>query len=377
MKSPFQYGKVVEGKYFTNRKRETVRLISNFENGINTILLSPRRWGKSSLVNNIFRAVAKKDNKLVFCFIDLFNVRDESDFYATFAREVIKVTSTKFEELISIGKELLKRVRPKFVFGTDPINDFEISFELESVGNNYVEILNLPEKLAKKKKMKLIVCMDEFQNLHTFSDPLLFQKRLRSSFQHHKNVVYCFCGSRKSMMTSLFENKSMPFYKFGDVIYLKKIEKHYLIKFIINGFNNTGKSISKELANMIVDLMEDHPYYVQQLAHIVWINTDTNVSEKILEESITSLLEQNSMLFEREIEYLSKTQISFLIALSEGINIALSSAKIIKKYRLGSSANVVKIKNVLESKEIIQFENNKPYFIDPAFKLWFNRYYTT
>ena len=288
MKSPFQYGKVVEGKYFTNRKKETDRLISNFENDINTILLSPRRWGKSSLVNNISRAVAKKDNKLVFCFIDLFNVRDESDFYATFAREVIKVASTKLEELISIGKELLKRVRPKFVFGTDPINDFEISFELESVGNNYVEILNLPEKLAKKKKMKLIICMDEFQNLHTFSDPLLFQKRLRSSFQHHKNVVYCFYGSRKSMMTSLFENKSMPFYKFGDVIYLKKIEKHYLIKFIINGFNNTGKSISKELANMIVDLMKDHPYYVQQLAHIVLINTDTNVSEKILEESITS-----------------------------------------------------------------------------------------
>lgn len=377
MKSPFQYGKVVEGKYFTNRKKETDRLISNLENGINTILLSPRRWGKSSLVNNISRAVAKKDNKLVFCFIDLFNVRDESDFYATFAREVIKVASTKFEELISIGKELLKRVRPKFVFGTDPINDFEISFELESISKNYIEILNLPEKLAKKRKMKLIVCMDEFQNLHTFSDPLLFQKRLRSSFQHHKNVVYCFYGSRKSMMMSLFENKSMPFYKFGDVIYLKKIEKHYLIKFIINGFNNTGKSISKELATMIVDLMEDHPYYVQQLAHIVWINTDKNVSEKILEESITTLLEQNSMLFEREVEYLSKTQISFLIALAEGINVALSSAKIIEKYRLGSSANVVKIKNVLELKEIIQFENNKPYFLDPAFKLWFKRYYTT
>lgn len=375
MKSPFQYGKIVEGKFFTNRKNEINKLISNFENDINTILLSPRRWGKSSLVKNASRIAVKKNKNLTFCFIDLFNLRDENEFYETFAKEVIKVTSNKFEELVRIGKEYLKRVKPKFVFGTDPINDFEISFELESISKNYTDILNLPEKLAKKRNIKLIVCMDEFQNLHTFSDPLLFQKRLRSSFQHHKNVVYCIYGSRRSMMMSLFENKSMPFYKFGDVIYLKRIEKRYLTNFIINRFNNTGKKIGKEPAQKLVDFMEKHPYYVQQLAHIVWTNTDKNVNDKILRESISNLLEQNSMLFEKEVENLSKTQINFLIALAAGINVALSSAPIIDRFHLGSSANVVKIKNVLESKEIIEIEDNKPYFIDPAFKLWFKRFY--
>lgn len=374
MESPFQFGKVVEGDYFTNRKEDLKQLMSNFNNGINTILLSPRRWGKTSLIK---KALANYTNnkKVKVCLIDLFSVRTEEEFFSLFAREIIKSTSTKVEEWIAVTKDFLSRVAPQISIGTDPINDFNIKFNLSKDSKNASDILNLPEKIAKKKNIRVIFCIDEFQNLGSLTESIKLQKLLRSVFQNHKNVVYCLFGSKRHMMLELFENKSMPFYKFGDLLNLKKISKEDLISFIISRFESTGKDIPKEIAESIVARMDKHPYYVQQFAHIVWNNTETRVTKKIFEYSLEKILEQNSILFEREIENLSNTQINFLAAIAEGVTSGFSSKEVLSNYKLGSSANVVKIKNVLINKEVIDFENSNAVFVDPVFKLWVQKFY--
>ena len=374
MESPFQFGKVVEGDFFTNRKEDLKQLMSNFDNGINTILLSPRRWGKTSLIK---KALTNYTNskKVKVCLIDLFGVRTEDEFFSLFAREIIKSTSTKVEEWIAVSKDFLSRVAPQISIGTDPINDFNIKFNLSNDSKNASDILNLPEKIAKKKNIRVIFCIDEFQNLGSIAESIKLQKLLRSVFQNHKNVVYCLFGSKRHMMLELFENKSMPFYKFGDLLNLKKISKEDLMDFIISRFKSTGKDIPKEIAESIVTKMDRHPYYVQQFAHIVWNNTETRVTKKIFDYSLEKLLEQNSILFEREIENLSNTQINFLAALAEGVTSGFSSKEVLSNYKLGSSANVVKIKTVLISKEVIDFENSNAVFVDPVFKLWFQKFY--
>ncbi|WKZ68863.1 MAG: ATP-binding protein [Melioribacteraceae bacterium] len=374
MESPFQFGKVVEGNYFTNRKEDLKHLISNFDNGINTILLSPRRWGKTSLIK---KALVKynNNNKVKVCLIDLFGVRTEDEFFSLFAREIIKSTSTKVEEWIALSKDFLSRVAPQITIGTDPINDFNIKFNLNKDSKTASDILNLPEKIAEKKNIHVIYCIDEFQNLSSFSDSLKFQKLLRSVFQNHKKVVYCLFGSKRHMMLELFENKSMPFYKFGDLLNLEKIDKVELTKFIVSRFNSTKKDISESIAELIVTTMDRHSYYVQQFSHIVWNNTESIVTDKIFEYSLNKLLEQNSILFEREIENLSNTQINFLSALADEVTSGFSSKEVVLNYKLGSSANVVKIKNALIAKEIIDFENSNIVFVDPVFKLWFQKFY--
>lgn len=122
------------------------------------------------------------------------------------------------------------------------------------------------------------ICINEFQNLSVFKDPLLFQKRLRSEWQHHYHVNYCLYGSQQHMMMELFERQSMPFYKFGDVMYLSKIHRKDWISFIIAKFQSTGKKIDEHLADMIAGFVQDHSYYVQQLSHLVWINTHQTAS---------------------------------------------------------------------------------------------------
>lgn len=252
MESPFLYGKTVSEQTFANRKADLTRLTNNLQHHINTILISPRRWGKSSLVKKVAVGLENRATKVIG--LDLLSIRNEEEFYKLLAVESIKATSNKLTEWIQTGKQFLKHITPKISVGTDPLIDFEINFEWKELEKHYKEILNLPQKIAEKKKLHLIICIDEFQNLATFKEPLLFQKRLRTEWQHHRQVTYCLYGSRQHTMTALFEKQSMPFYKFGDVIYLPKIERGDWILFIGKQFAATKKNITEELANFVACL---------------------------------------------------------------------------------------------------------------------------
>ena len=369
MKSPFVYGKVVSGNSFINRTGEIARLTGNFQNQVNSILISPRRWGKSSLVRKAATAVNTSNSNIKFCFLDLFRIRTEDEFYKRYAIEIIKSTSGKLDEWIENVKNFLGRLSPSFSFGIDPANDFQLSFGVSSNELDVEEILNLPEKIAVKKNIHIIVCIDEFQNIGNYKDALGFQKLLRSVWQYHQNTSYCLYGSKRHMMMELFEKQSMPFYKFGDVLFLQKIKKQYFIEFIMDSFSKTGKSIDELLSNNLIERVETHPYYVQQLAHIVWVNTTDNVTDVIFAESVNELIEQNTILYQQIVNELSHTQINFLIALSRD-EASFNSIEVLQKYALGTSGNITKIKKTLLNKEIIDITKGSISFLDPVLKLW-------
>jgi hypothetical protein len=374
MQSPFQFGKIAVGEAFTDRENELKRLVSNFENRVHTILISPRRWGKSSLVQQTLQQASGKSG-LRFCSIDLFNVRTEEQFLSIFSRELIKTTSSKMEEWIDLAKSVFQRVTPRISLGTDPMNDFDISFELREIKEHYTEILDLPERIAKKKGLTVVVCLDEFQNVGHFEDPLLFQKRLRAAWQKHQRVAYCLYGSKRHMLHELFGSPSMPFYKFGELLLLAKIERQHLVEFVTRSFSRTRKKIPLALSEQIVETMQCHPYYVQQLAHLVWVRTGGQVTRVILDAATEDLMNQNALLFQREIDGLTTTQVNFLRALSDGVREGLSSKDVLRSYQLGTSGNVVKIKQALEAREIIDTFEGTPEFVDPAFQLWMKRVY--
>ena len=374
MKSPFTFGKIAEGSNFTDRAFETNRLLLNFKDKVNTILISPRRWGKSSVVNKAATEFQSERSKHAV-MIDLFNIRDEAQFYSYYAKKIIQETSSKPKEWMDIAASFLKRLSPKVSFPINMVNDFEITFELQDKAEDFEDILNLPEKIAHSKKIEIAVCIDEFQNISNFTQPQLFQKRLRASWQRHKDTVYCLYGSQTHMMTTIFERKSMPFYKFGDVMYLGKIDSTYLIDYIVSQFKHSGKKIDTELAGLIVDNIQCQPYYAQQLAHIVWINTDKAVTQVIFERSLTELIEQNAPLYIKDIETLSNTQVNFLELLVRTDRKDIFSKELIQKFNLGTPGNVTKIRKVLINKEIIHLVNSKYELVDPVFRLWLKNIY--
>jgi len=368
---PFIFGVATSGDNFTDREKETSRLLSNFTHGVNTVLISPRRWGKTSLVKKVCNLAQSHQLKVVY--LDIFSCRTDKEFYNAFASAVLKQTSSKFEELMEDAKHFLSRISPKFTIGPDPMTDFSMSLELNQKSNDVDEILQLPEKIAKKKSLRIVICIDEFQQIAEFKDSKSFQKRLRSVWQLQQSVSYCLFGSKKHLMNELFEKKSLPFYKFGDVIYLPKISTEDWIGYICERFECTGKSISKELADKVCLTVDNHSSYVQQLAWLIWIHTQKTATEENFADAYQDLIDQNSPLYEKQTESLSSYQMNFLRALVDGVRSEFTTQEVLQKYQLGSSANVSIIKHALIKKEIIESENKQIYLADPVMKLWLKK----
>ena len=369
----FTFGETALDNNFIDRTKETARLTANMENGINTILVSPRRWGKSSLVEKVARLINKNSKDIKVVLMDAFLCRDDCEFLKTFSTEVIKQTSTRWEEWVNNVKQFLSGLGPKISFGTDPVSDFSIALDYSDKELTMKEVLNLPQKIAQKHKCHIVVCIDEFQQIAEFGDSLNFQKKLRSYWQHQDSVSYCLYGSKKHILTKMFSKQSMPFYKFGDMVFLKKIDTTYWIDYIIRQFKSSGKQCPEEFAARICETVENHSSYVQQLAWLVWLNTDSVVDENSFDEGLKDLLQQSSALFYRYLDSLTQYQINFLNALSDGVNSEFTKTATLTKYNLGTAANIKRIKDALEDKELIDIDETAVSFNDPVFKLWFRK----
>lgn len=369
--NPFVFGKAAEGSYFTDRAEDAKRLNANLTHGINTVLISPRRWGKTSLVKKVVSNIDRPDIKPIF--IDIFQCKSEYEFYHAFATAVIRQSSSKFDEWVEMAKTFLSNVSPRFSFGSDPMNDFSLSFEWNPKDDTETDILQLPERIAQKKKIRLVVCLDEFQQIADFNDSVKFQKKLRSVWQHQQDVTYCMFGSKKHLMENIFNDKSMPFYKFGDMMFLKKIPTEEWVPFICSKFQETGKNISSEQAARICEATENLSSYVQHLAWVVWYKSGETVTDKDITAAINDLLEQNKVFFQREVELLSEHQLNFLRALSNGVTTRFTRKEVIRKYRLESSANVLSVKKALLKKDLIDVDGQEISFNDSLFKLWLKR----
>ena len=368
MKTPFVYGVAAEEMYFTDREKETLRLRMNFENGLNTIIISPRRWGKTSLVNKVAQEL-KNHPEIRIVRMDAFSVRTPEDFYRMFATEFIKQTASRVEEWMANAKRFLGSLVPVITMSADPMNP--VSFSLKSVVSNYgEEVLTLPERFAKEKGIHIIICIDEFQQIGELNDSITFQKKLRSVWQHQHAVSYCLYGSKRHMLINMFGSRSYPFYKFGDIIFLERIPIEYWYEFIQTRFEQTSKSIPTSLIDDIYAYVDGNSSYVQQLSWLVWARTTHEADEEILNEAKQDLLHQNHALFMEQINGLSQYQIRFVRAIMEGKGCEINRKETIEAFELGSSANIATIKKALQKKEIIEINGKDIHFSDPIFIHW-------
>lgn len=374
METPFIFGKIATEKNFTDRETETANLVQSFTSLINTIIISPRRWGKSSLVNKAAKLAMEQDRKLRICHVDLFNVRNDVHFYSLLAQKVIAATSTKWEEAVESAKSFFSHLVPKISIGSDPTNEVSIDFDWESIKQNPDEVLDLAEKIAKKKGVKIVICVDEFQNISEFTDPDYFQKKLRSHWQQHQNVAYCLYGSKRHMMMEVFTNSSKPFYKFGNLMFLDKIDTPCLVEFFNTRFSETGKAITEDAANLIVKLVDNHPYYAQQLAQLSWLRTKDVCDVEIVREAHAALVEQLSLLFVTITETLKTQQLNYLNALIAGEK-AISSTDVMHRYQISSTTSIARSKAALIKNDILDSKAGEISFQDPIYAYWLKSEY--
>jgi hypothetical protein len=323
-------------------------------------------------VEKTVAVLVKNDKNIRVAMIDLFTVGSSEQFMEKFTRELIKASSAKWQEWAKNTRSFFKMLIPKISIGVDPVHDFSISFNWEEIKKNEEEILSLAETIAQQKRIKVIVCIDEFQNIADFSDYESLEKKLRAVWQRQHNVTYCIYGSRRHMMNDIFNNPSKPFYRFGDLMLLGKIARDEWIRFITDSFTKTEKKINDNDASLIADLMQCHPWYVQQLAHYTWNLTEDKATKGIIEKALSELISANTPFYQKETETMSSTQLNLLIAILRGEK-QLTSVSAMNSYRLGTPRNVSKNKMQLVNNDIIQANKEGFEFVDPAFELWFRQ----
>ncbi|MCL2073170.1 MAG: ATP-binding protein [Marinilabiliaceae bacterium] len=355
MENPFKFGSVVSGDYFTDREEEFEKLSQIISSTNHVILIAPRRFGKTSLVNKV---VANAGRHVLW--LDLQLITNTDDFASQLLKQLFK--KYHFEKL----KFMLRNFRIVPTLSLDPsTNNVEVSFQPHVNSFIYLEdVLNLIEKLGAEKQ-KPVVVFDEFQDLIMIEKSL--DKRLRSVIQFHNNINYVFMGSSESLMKQIFENKKSPFYHFGQLFPLKKISHSDLLSFLQSRLAKITEH-STEISENILSFSRCHPHYTHQLAFHIWMSLELKeYSEDIVNETVEKVILLHDNDFERLWNTFNNTDKKVLIELAfEQSN--LLSAPVLLKNKSATSTVFSALKRLTEKGILIKTENYE--IDDPFFKKW-------
>ncbi|MBO4403368.1 MAG: ATP-binding protein [Bacteroidales bacterium] len=288
MENPFKFGTIVEEEYFTDRVEEVAYIQEFVKSANHLVIISPRRFGKSSVV-----AKALKQSGRKHITVNLQQATSVSDFSAKLLREFFKVHP--LERI----RHLITHFRVIPTVSANPITGaMDVSFQPGADGAVLIEdVLTLIER-AHTAKERMIVVLDEFQEIRDLAPK--FDKQLRSIMQEQKHVNYILLGSQESMMTDIFENKKSPFYHFGGMMRLGKLPREDFHRYLSERLAGIFPDTCNELADRILDYTGCHPYYAQQLAANIWqVGVLKSGTEAPFEAAVEHIVAAHGLDFER------------------------------------------------------------------------------
>lgn len=354
MENPFQYGVLVDNEYFTDRVDELKEVQLSLNSANHLILISPRRFGKSSLVAKVVKASGRPCVSL-----NMQNVLSVEDFSSKILREIFRLYP--MERI----RHLMSHFRIIPTISTNPVtNVIDVSFQ--PVVNHLVlleDAMALLEKVSIEGK-KLIVVFDEFQEILNIRKGL--DKQLRSIMQEQQNLNYILLGSQESMMTEIFERKKSPFYHFGKLMRLDKIPYDDFRNYISSRLPLEDKANLNAIVEEILSFTNLHPYYTQQLSAEVWdMLTHDNPTDGVVTASIRKILRTHDLDYERLWLNFNRTDRSIMLNLSKRVNP-------MQNRQMATSTSYSAIKRLMKSGYIIRVNDYE--IEDPFFKEWIIRH---
>ena len=350
MKNPFKFGTIVEDEFFTDRTQELQYVMRVMDSENHLILISPRRFGKSSLVIK-----AAKQAERPYLLLNLQRVISTQDFAAKLLKEIFRLYT--WEKV----KHLMTHFHFVPTISTNPItNGIDVSFQPTSDTNVLIEdAMALLEKVSTAEK-RLIVIFDEFQEILQIAKGL--DKQLRAIMQVQKGLNYILLGSQESMMTEIFERKKSPFYHFGTLMRLNKIPYQDFYDYINERLSPVLPECSNDVSDEILVLTNCHPYYTQQLASQVWeLAKYEGISDKVVHIAVIRLTSIHDLDFERLWIKFNRMDRQILRTLSQDKNP-------LQNRQLATSTSFSAIKRLMKMGYVIK---DKKYEIeDPFFKHW-------
>ncbi|MBM3770246.1 MAG: ATP-binding protein [Acidimicrobiia bacterium] len=376
--NPFVYGEIVTAEAFADRETERDRLRRDLESGQKVFLISPRRYGKSSLVRDVLRSLAR--DGVITVEVTVAASSSYVGFLESYARALV-AAETPVSRVRQWAADLLKAVRPEVRLEMPPTGDPSLRLAFPSVRSSRdaarlaTAVFALPGKIAATRKQRLAIALDEFQAVASFDEGGV-EHALRAAVQEQRAVGYVFAGSEPTLMERIISAKR-PFYKAGPVIRLQRIEPAVFADWLERRFKASGLRPEPGLGLAIVELAGNVPYDVQRLAHETWDDVhDAGRRAATLDDlhaTLTRLLSEQHAVFEESWQRLTLAQRAALRALVLEEGREMLSSDVRAKHRLSGPSSVQAALGALVKQDVVMKDGPVYVVTDSLFREWVAR----
>jgi hypothetical protein len=376
--NPFVYGEVIPSAAFADREDERARLARDLAEGQKVFLISPRRYGKSSLIRDVMKKLAA--DRVLTVEVTVAASSSYVGFLEAYARALVSA-DTPASGFRRWAAELLSSVHPQLRFDPRPVGDAAISISFPAVRSPRdtarlaEEIFALPARIAEARRQRLAIALDEFQAITAF-DAANVEQALRAAVQHQRSVGYVFAGSEPSLMERMITPRR-PFYKAGPVVRLGKIDERVFAAFVETKFERSGIRPEDGLGGAIVELAENVPYDVQRLAHETWDDVRAagrkTATLDDLHLTLGRLLDEHHTMFEEAWQRLTLAQRAVLRAVVLESGRELLSAGVRDRHRLPAASSVQSALAALVRQDIVMKDGGRYVVNDSLYREWMAR----
>jgi hypothetical protein len=371
VKNPFEYGGVVSGEAFCNRKQELADLLRAMQNAEKLFVFSERRYGKTSLVRAALRKLPRKN--FIAAYVDLWPTDSEATFVAAVARAITESMSSSVEKLMETARKFFGSLSPSITVDEDgkPSLNFGLAkhARIEPIME---EVLETPARIGSKSGPHVVVVMDEFQQMLEY-DSDRAERKLRSVIQNQRGVSYVFLGSRKHLIQKMVLDKNRPLYRAGGHYPLGPIAEREWQPFIRQHFLAAAKRIDERQIHEICEMTQGHPFYTQHLSHALWELCEARkaVTREMIRGAVQVLLDRESYAYTTLWESLTLPQKRFLKGLAaEPAGVKVFAGEFVSRYGLSSASNAQRAVEALLGKDAIDRDNGSFVISDRFFRLW-------
>lgn len=372
--NPFIVTGKIESEYFCDRVQESARLVKSITNGNNMVIISPRRMGKTGLIQFCYDKPEIANEYYTF-FIDILHTSSLREFTYLLGREIYETLLPRSRKMSDLFIRTLKSISGKF--GFDPITSTPtFNVELGDIDRPEYTLNEIFRYLTDADK-PCVVAIDEFQQIAKYPEKNI-EALLRTHIQKLHNSHFIFAGSERHMMQEMFTSAARPFYHSADILELKAIGPEIYIPFIVGHFEKRNRRIATENVGKVYGLFKGHTYYIQKTFNEAFADTPEGeeCSLETIRAAIDNMVASNDTIFREILSNIPEKQKELLYAIAkDGEASRITSAEFIKRHSLTSASSVQSAMKKLLEKDIIT-EINKVFSVtDKLFAMWMNLLY--
>lgn len=372
--NPFIVTGKIAPEYFCDRLAESARLIKSITNGNNLVIISPRRMGKTGLVQFCYDKPEISSEYYTF-FIDILHTSSLREFTYLLGKEIYETLLPRSRKMARLFIQTLKSISGKL--GFDPVFNLPtFNIELGDIEHPEYTLDEIFQYLNQADR-RCIIAVDEFQQIAKYPEKNI-EALLRTHIQKQANSNFIFAGSERHMMQEMFSSSARPFYHSADMLELKAIPLETYVQFVVDNFKKCQRRIDAADVEKVYNLFKGHTYYIQKTFNGAFADTPEGgeCTVDTIRETIDEMVVSNDTIFREILSNIPEKQKTLLYAIArEGEAERITSSEFIKRHSLTSASSVQSATIKLLEKDLIT-EINKVFSVtDKLFAMWINKIY--